>query len=167
MKKIMLASLLLVSGSALANTAPSAPTLVGSWSCEAVVYHGNSTIQTKNLATYQPNGQVVEVIQVNYYDNGALHATSNIRLGYQWELIGGRQKMSNMTIGAYDLYNHTSQQSANFGEIALLKQSLIDQYQNNPYQTITFIDNSTHQYTADDGSTGICVRTQAPMAKPA
>lgn len=166
MKKIMLASLLFASGSALANTAPSTPTLVGRWLCEAVVYQGNSTIQTKNVATYQPSGHVVEVIQVNYYEKGALHATSNIRLGYQWELIGGRQKMSNMMIDAYDLYNHTTQQSAHFGEIALLKRSLIDQYQNNPYQTITFIDNNTHQYTADDGSTGICVREQASTIKP-
>lgn len=158
MKKIIIASLLLVSSSALANTMSNAPTLVGNWLCEAVVYHGNVAVQTKNRVHYQSNGRANEVIQVNHYEDGALRATGNVRLGYSWELLGGRQRMSNMIIDAYDMYDHVTKQSANFGEIALLKQSLIDQYQAHPWQTITFIDNNMHQYTADDGATGICMR---------
>lgn len=159
MKKILIASLLFVSASAFANTSPAiTPSLMGSWLCEAVVYQGSTTIQTKNRVNYQPNSQATEVIKVSHYDKGELVATGNIRLSYRWELFGGRQKFSNMEISSYDLYNHVSQKSANFGEIALLKQGLIDQYKNDPWQTIVFIDKDTHQYIADDGTTGICLR---------
>lgn len=159
MKKILIASLLFVSASAFANTSPAiTPSLMGSWLCEAVVYQGSTTIQTKNRVNYQPNSQATEVIKVNHYEKGELVATGNIRLSYRWELFGGRQKISNMEISSYDLYNHVSQKSANFGEIALLKQGLIDYYQNDPWQTIVFIDKDTHQYIADDGTTGICLR---------
>lgn len=158
MKKVIIASLLCVASSAFANTTTLTPSLVGNWSCEAVVYHGNTAIQTKNRVNYQTNGQASEVIQVNYYEKGELRATGNVRLGYGWELLGGRQKISNMTIDTYNMYDHVTKQSANFGEIALLKQSLLDQYKNDPWQTIIFIDKDTHQYIADDGSTGICLR---------
>lgn len=159
MKKILIASLLFVSASAFANTSPAiTPSLMGNWLCEAVVYQGSVAIQTKNRVNYQPNNQATEVIKVNYYDKGELQATSNIRLSYRWELFGGRQKFSNMEISSYDMYNHVSQKSANFGEIALLKQSLLDYYQNDPWQTIVFIDKDTHQYISDDGATGMCVR---------
>ncbi|WP_066803176.1 hypothetical protein [Moraxella oblonga] len=162
MKKIVVASLLLVSSSALANPTSGGATLVGNWLCEAVVYHGNLAIQTKNRVHYQSNGRANETIQVNHYENGELRATGNVRLGYGWELLGGRQRMSNMTIDAYEVYDHVTKQSANFGEVALLKQNLIDQYQTHPWQTITFIDENMHQYTADDGATGICLREVAP-----
>lgn len=159
MKKILIASLLFVSASAFANTSPAiTPSLMGNWLCEAVVYQGSTTIQTKNRVNYQPNSQATEVIKVNHYEKGELVATGNIRLSYRWELFGGRQKISNMEISSYDLYNHVSQKAANFGEIALLKQGLIDQYKNDPWQTIVFIDKDTHQYIADDGTTGICLR---------
>lgn len=158
MKKMIVASLCLVSGSAFANISTSTPNLLGSWLCETVVYHGSLAIQTKNRANYQPSGQATETIQVNYYDKGALQATSNIRLGYRWEMSGSRQKLSNMMIENYDLYNHVTKQAGGFGEISLLKQNLIDHYRDNPWQTITFIDNNTHQYTSDDGTAGICVR---------
>lgn len=165
MKKALIASMLCLSSSVFANTTPvsttTTPNLLGNWLCEAVIYHGNTAIQTKNRVNYQANNQATENIQVHYYDKGELYATSNIRLGYRWELFGGRQKFENMMIDTYDLYNHLTKQSANFGEIALLKQSLLDQYQNDPWQTIVFIDKDTHQYIADDGSTGICLREVA------
>lgn len=162
MKKIIMTSLVvLFIHSAFANTATSTPSLVGNWSCEAVVYHGNTAIQTKNRVSYQPTGQANEIIKVNHYDGGELRAVGDIRLSYQWELLGGRQKMSNMMVDTYEMYDYVTKQSIGFGETALLKQNLIQQYQNNPWQTITFIDNNMHQYTADDGATGICLREVA------
>lgn len=162
MKKILIVSLCGIFASTFANAkSANTPSLVGNWLCEAVVYQDNMATQTKNRVSYQLNNQATETIQVNHYDKGELRATGNLRLSYQWDLVGGRQKFSNMNISSYDLYDHVTKQSASFGEIALLKQSLLDYYQNDPWQTIVFIDKDTHQYISDDGATGMCVRETA------
>lgn len=163
MKKILITALLFVSASTFANTNSNTPSLVGNWLCEAVVYQGNTAIQTKNRVSYQSNSQATETIQVNHYEKGELVATGNVRLSYQWEMMGGRQKFSNMNISNYDMYNHVSKQVVGMGEVALLKQNLLEHYQNDPWQTIVFIDKNTHQYIADDGATGMCVREVASL----
>ncbi|MDO4449439.1 MAG: hypothetical protein Q4B79_00580 [Moraxella sp.] len=160
MKKIALVSLaMLFTQSVFANTATSAPSLVGDWLCEATLsYEGGGITQVKNRLSYQPSGWASEVVQVNRYHNGALQATTNIRLGYQWELLGGRQKISNMMIDVYEVYDHVTGKALGFGEAAVLKQNLLNQYQQDPWQTIAFVNDHMHQYIADDGSKGVCVR---------
>lgn len=160
MKKIIMTSLVaLFVQSALANTATSTPSLVGDWLCEATLsYEGGGITQVKNRLNYQPSGWASEVVQVNRYDNGALQATTNIRLGYQWELLDNRQKISNMMIDAYEVYDHVAGKSLGFGEATVLKQNLLNQYQQNPWQTIVFVNENMHQYIADDGSKGVCIR---------
>lgn len=160
MKKIIMTSLVaLFAQSAFANTATSTPSLVGDWLCEATLsYEGGGITQVKNRLNYQPSGWASEVVQVNRYDNGALQATTNIRLGYQWELLDNRQKISNMMIDAYEVYDHVTGRSLGFSEATVLKQNLLNQYQQNPWQAIVFVNENMHQYIADDGSKGVCIR---------
>lgn len=159
-KHIFSATLMALAANAVTAHANGSNELVGAWQCSSSTQpnEAGEYQQNKHHLVYQKDGTAKEDITIDYYMNDTLYATSKIKANYNWELLGGRQKTSNIAVDSYEIYNHITQSQVKEEEVAPFVQSFLNANGDNPWQSITFIDRNTHAYNFETGENGICNR---------